>query len=360
MRRTIAGPSPPRPDGRRRAGTGRRVFARTSDDGSLGSPHHEVRIQGARALRRASHDVPPAGQLRPAPDLVRHAHLAGAQARALVPRRVRQLRRGGELRGGSEGARLRHPHRARPHAVERARLHDRGLRPHLPVHLRGGGAAGHLAADRAAVPRPRAPARQMGAALRALRAAHRHGRALDDAHLRHQGKLHLFQALRARHAGPAADAVLRQGHLPRLRRADDGGGAGARLRVALRVGLPLRPARPGPGAQGRRQHPRLVPGLPAGRRLGGVRPHQRHRGQPRPDPRGGGARPAPGHPAPGQLFRQRRRLRRHDRVGGRPGDRGARRHHRPRRPARRAQPRRPGSGMAEAVGNAATTELEQA
>ncbi len=351
------GPDAGRPLG---AGASARVFARKADDGSLGSPHHEIRVQGAGALRRASDDVPPAGQLRPAPDLVRHAHLAGAQARALVPRRVRQLRGGGELRRRGEGARLRHPHRARPHAVERARLHDRGLCQDLSLHLRRGGAARHLAADRAAVPRPRAPARQMGAPLRALRAAHRHGRAPDDAHLCHQGGLHLFEALRARHAGPPADAVLRQGHLPRLRRADDGSGAGARLRVALRVRLPLRAARDGRGAQGRRQHPRLVPGLPARRRLGRVRSHQRHRGQPRPDPRRGGARPAPGDPAPGQLFRQRRRLCRHVGLGRRAGGGSAHGRHGAGRAAGRAQPRRRGERDGGAIGNAATTEFEQA
>ena len=147
---------------------------------------------------------------------------------------------------------------------------------------------GHLPPDRAPIPRPRAPARQVGPPVRPLRPAHRHGRAADDPDLRHQGELHLLQALRARHAGPAADAVVRQGHLSRLRGADDGGRAHARLRGAIRVGLPLCPARPGGGAQGRRQHPRLVPGLPAGSRMGGVRPDQRHRGEPGPHPRRGG------------------------------------------------------------------------
>ena len=66
--------------------------------------------------------------------------------------------------------------------------------------------------------------------------------------------------------------------------------------------VPRKPPRQ-PGR--RRRHPCLARNLPARRRLGRVRPDQRHRRQPRSDPRRGGARPAPGgrrSPAPGPAF----------------------------------------------------------
>ena len=77
---------------------------------------------------------------------------------------------------------------------------------HLSLHLRGRGAARHLAADRAPISRSRAPARQLGPPLHPLRPADRHGRAADDADLCHQGELHLYAAARAGHPGSAADA----------------------------------------------------------------------------------------------------------------------------------------------------------
>ena len=66
----------------------------------------------------------------------------------------------------------------------------------------------------------------------------------------------------------------------------------ARLRRALRHRLLYVAGRDGTDDPRRRLHPRLVPGLSAGRRLGRVRPDQRHRRQPRPDPRRRGPRPA--------------------------------------------------------------------
>ena len=62
------------------------------------------------------------------------------------------------------------------------------------------------------------------------------------------------------------------------------------------------PAATGTGLSRRRLDARLVPGLPAGSRLGGVRPHQCDRRQPRSHPRGGGARSEPGDPAVGIDF----------------------------------------------------------
>ena len=58
----------------------------------------------------------------------------------------------------------------------------------------------------------------------------------------------------------------------------------------------------------RRRNPRLVPGLPPGRRLGGIRPDERHRRQPRPDPGGGGAGSEPGGAARWQLPRLRKEI----------------------------------------------------
>ena len=51
--------------------------------------------------------------------------------------------------------------------------------------------------------------------------------------------LHLYRARRARDAGPAPDVAARQRQLPRFRAADDGGGALARARGAVRLRLPL-------------------------------------------------------------------------------------------------------------------------
>ena len=108
------------------------------------------------------------------------------------------------------------------------------------------------------------------------------------------------------------------------------------LRRALRLGLPVR-AEPRPRRRAlsrRRLDARLVPGLSAGRRLGGVRPHQCDRRQPRSDARGGGARSEPGHSAVGIVFRCGRRLPGDD--GGGQGSLGASRRASPRqRPPRK-------------------------
>ena len=81
------------------------------------------------------------------------------------------------------------------------------------------------------------------------------------------------------HAGAGRDAGDGQRHLPRLCAADDGGGARARASApASSPAISTIPALDGgAGVQGARRHPRLGPGLPARRRLGRVRPDQRHR-----------------------------------------------------------------------------------
>ena len=111
-----------------------------------------------------------------------------------------------------------------------------------------------------------------------------------------------------RHPGADRDAAAGQRHLPRLRAADDRGGALARPRGALRHRLSVRP---GAGRRRRRpdrrrRDPRLGPGLSAGRRLDRVRPDQRPGRRPQPDPGRRRARPQAGDPAPGQLPRRGR------------------------------------------------------
>ena len=104
--------------------------------------------------------------------------------------------------------------------------------------------------------------RPLGAQVPAAGAADPDRKAFDDAHLRHQGGLQLCAALRARHPGSGGDGADGTRQLPRLRAADDGGGALARARGAIRVGLSLRSVtrslrrgrRPCRRATWRRQH----------------------------------------------------------------------------------------------------------
>ena len=138
----------------------------------------------------------------------------------------------------------------------------------------------------------------------------RHARAADAMTHAIRQALRLCRARREGHAGPAPDLARGQRQLPRLRAADDGGGALAGLAARFVSGYLYVPeARDAAGgARRRRRHyPCLAAGLPAGRRLGRVRSDQRHRRQPRPDPGRGGARPAPGGAALGQLDRLSRR-----------------------------------------------------
>ncbi len=83
-------------------------------------------------------------------------------------------------------------------------------------------------------------------------------------------------------------------------------------------GYLYRPAESRPGsATGGRFDPRLGPGLSARCRLGGVRPDQRHRRQPGPDPGGHCARPVSGGAAVGKLDRVPHRQPGPDRRGQR-------------------------------------------
>ena len=118
------------------------------------------------------------------------------------------------------------------------------------------------------------------------------------------------------HAAARADPEARPRQLPRPRAADDRGAAlrSASPPASSRATSTCRAAT-APRYRGGGSTHAWCAGLPAGRRLGRVRPHQRHRRQPRPDPRGRGARSEPGHPAVGLLFRCRRRFPGHDGGG---------------------------------------------
>jgi hypothetical protein len=289
-------------------------------------PRHHLPLPAAGRLRRAPDDVPAARGPRPAaaggeaPD---HARALGP---ALAPRRVRQQRRHRPLRGPRAGAPLRQHGPARPRAGPRARLPARRERGDVAVLLRGGRPARPRPLDRAAAPGPGPRGRALGPRVRAARRRRarghaRHARGHDP---RGEADLRLRRAARARHPGAGPHAQDRERHLPRLRGADDRGGPLPRPRRAVRLRLHLL-ARAGPGrARRRRLDPRLGAGLPAGRRLGRVRPHQRHRRQPGPDPRRRRPRPGPSRAALGHLDRVPGRQPRHDGGGRRDLGRGRR------------------------------------
>ena len=83
-------------------------------------------------------------------------------------------------------------------------------------------------------------------------------------------------------------------------------------RRAFRLRLHLRPGPRRGGARRAAAPPTPGAGLPARRRLGGIRSHQRHRRQPRPDPRGDRARPGQAVPLSGTWTGFRLRQPRHD------------------------------------------------
>ena len=147
-------------------------------------------------------------------------------------------------------------------------------------------------------------------------------------------------ARRGRDAGPGGDAAARQRQLPRFRAADDGGGALARPRGAVRLGLSgaVRPRRPRRGSAANRPMPGCEVYLPG---AGWIEydPTNGLIGNERSDPRRGGARPAPGGADLRHLDRLPVRFHRHDRR--------CRGHSR----GRRAQRSRPRSRLAQAREN---------
>ena len=170
-------------------------------DHSHGSPRHHLPLPPAGRVRRAPHDVPAARQLRPAAGRLAASHHARAGPSALDPRPVRQLRRAGAVQDPRVGAAVREHDSRRPLSGQRAGFPDRAEGEDLPVRLRRRRDARPDGVDRARISRSRRRDRPLGAQVPAAGAADPDGKAADDAHLRHQGGLQLYAALRARHAG---------------------------------------------------------------------------------------------------------------------------------------------------------------
>ena len=192
-------------------------------------------------VRRASHDVPAARQLRPEAARGRAHDLARARELRWVHDVFGNCVTIADFRGPARRAALREQHLAGSRAVQRPRLPDRGLRAEISVHLRArrdaGPAAGHRA--RNILTRDQA-IDTLGAAVPAQWRPDRYRHAADDADLRLQGELHLRAPHGAGHARPGAYAAAQARQLPRPGPAHDRGAALARLRGALRVGLSVR------------------------------------------------------------------------------------------------------------------------
>ena len=252
----------------------------------------------------------PRDELRPAADRSEARDRARAGGTALGPRRVRQLRRRRALlRPGPRAALREHGSGWTMHPAECARLPAWRITPRTYPFTYDDRRRCPICCARSSGTIPTRSARSTAgrAAIRPRTGPTGHAAMLlgtmtprDPARASPMSRV----TRRARRT-PIETLKLRQRHLPRLRAADDGGGALARPRRAVRLRLPLRARRRSARPARRRQHPCLGAGLPARRRLGRVRSDQRHRRQSRPDPRRGRARSAPGraaHPAPGRAF----------------------------------------------------------
>ena len=219
-------------------------------------------------------------------------HHAGTGGAPLGARRVRQLRRDRALLGRAANCASTAPFASiirRPtRSISRSRI-----MPGLPVLLRRRRDARSVARDRAAISRPRARHRPLGAAVPAP-GRPTGTRDLLAAMTQAITALHLRRARGDGTQDPVEDAAARQRQLPRLRRLDDGGGALAWASPRGSSRAICTSPKDRRRTRRRRRHPCLARGLPAGRRLDRVRSDQRHRRQPRSDPRRGGARPAAG------------------------------------------------------------------
>ena len=92
------------------------------NDPAHSPPHHHLSLQAAGVVRGASHDVPPARQLRPEAARGLAHDQARARDHALGARRVRQLRDDCRFsRAAGRGAAVREQHLAGSRAVECAR-----------------------------------------------------------------------------------------------------------------------------------------------------------------------------------------------------------------------------------------------
>ncbi len=143
------------------------------NDPAHSPPYHHISLQAAGVVRRASHDVPPARQLRPEAA----GSLAHDQARAhddaLGARRVRQLRddrrlsRARRPRSCASRATSGSTTRRRMRPISRSRTTPRNI----PFTYSARGDVGPAAGDHAAVSRSRPGHPQLGAASSCARAA---------------------------------------------------------------------------------------------------------------------------------------------------------------------------------------------
>src|SRR4029079_18902868 len=125
------------------------------NDPAHSPPYHHISLQAAGVVRRAPHDVPPAGQLRPEAARSLAHDKARAHDDTLGARRIRQLRHDRRLsRAPGQGTALREQHLARSRAVECPCFRDRGLRPEVSLHLYARGDIGPAAGDHAPVSGP--------------------------------------------------------------------------------------------------------------------------------------------------------------------------------------------------------------
>ncbi|CAA9273149.1 MAG: Transglutaminase-like domain protein, partial [uncultured Acetobacteraceae bacterium] len=309
-------------------------------------PRHDLPLPPSRRLRRAPHDAPPARRARPAHPGGPAGDHPGARGPALAARRVRQQRGRRPLLRPRRRVALRQLRAPRPPAERRRRPAPRPARGDVAVLLWSRGGDGPRPHHRAPLPRPGPRGGPLGAPVHARERADGHaGGAVRD-HPRHPPRVRLHRSGGRRHPSAGPDAEARQRHLPRLRGADDGGGAFARLRGAVRLRLPLLAGARRQRARRRRRHPRLGSRVPARRRLGGVRSDQRHRRQPRPDPGRRGAAGVAGGAAGRHLDRLPVGQPRDGRGGPRHlrGAGGGRRGGRERERAG-ARPRRGGAGL---------------
>ena len=262
----LAGPR--RRDGRQAQGTSP-VFAsaypplsRLPHDPPVRPARDHLPLQAAGRVRRAPDDVPAARQLRPAAARVadstsRRSRLrcAGCTTCSAIASRVARFR-GSAPRScasrATSGSITRRPNAPDFQIEDYARTYPFAYGAEEMPDL--------AALDRAAVSRSRASAATAGRGGSSSTAGPTDtGDLLMTLTYAHQGELHLRRgAPRRARRSRSTTLALRQRHLPRLRAADDGGGALARLRRALRLRLHLR-ARPRRAEPSRRRlHPCLV------------------------------------------------------------------------------------------------------
>ncbi len=210
----------------------------------------------------------------------------------LDPRRLQQPDRRGQLRSPGGRAQLRERHHPRAHAPDRPRTFA-PTRPPAPGRSNTTRTPSPTSSPTATSTTPTPPSRPGPKSLVPYEGVVDTAAAPPQAHPRRARNLQLLAPHQPGHPAPRPHPRAQARHLPRLHAADDGGRPPPRLRRAVRDRLHLRSRprrRPHPR---QRRHPRLGPDLPPRRRLGRVRPHQRHHRHPGPDPRRRRPRPPP-------------------------------------------------------------------